>query len=75
MRIAAEWYWEGMRGQISRYVKESTICQKAKASCSQPVGLLQPLPIPTQVWEHVTMDIIEGLPLSKGVDTVLVVID
>ena len=75
MRLAAEWYWEGVRRQVTRYVRECTVCQQAKASYQSPAGLLLSLPIPTSVWEHVTMDFIEGLPKSAGVDTIMVVVD
>lgn len=47
-------------------MKDCDICQRAKASYSQPTGLLQPLSIPTQVLEHITMEFIEGLPKSEG---------
>ena len=73
LRLAGEGFWEGMRRQVTRYVKECQVCQQAKTS-NLP-RLLQNLPISTQVWEHVIMDFIEGLPKSEGVDTILVVVN
>lgn len=74
-RLAMEWFWDGMRKQVAQYVRQCKICQQQKASYQTPAGLLQPLPIATQVWEHISMDFVDGLPKSQGVDTVLVVVD
>lgn len=39
------------------------------------VGLLQPLPIPTQIWDTITMDFITALASSHGFTTIMVVVD
>ena len=38
-------------------------------------GLLQPLSIPSQRWEEVSMDFITGLPKSKGKSVIMVIVD
>ena len=74
-RLASELFWVGMRKDVVKYVQECTVCQQNKHLATTPAGLLQPLPLPAKVWEEITMDFIEGLPRSEGVDTILVVVD
>ena len=74
-RISREFYWQGMKFQIQQYVAACAVCQQQKYLSMSPAGLLQPLSIPEQIWEDVTMDFIEGLPKSEGMDIILVVVD
>ena len=39
------------------------------------LGLLQPLDIPSQHWEEVSMDLIIGLPKLEGKTAIMVVVD
>lgn len=74
-RIRVNFYWPKMWQHIRKFISACDICQRHKTEQLAPAGLLQPLPIPNQVWEDISMDFIDGLPLSKGKTTILVVID
>lgn len=47
LRIAEDWYWDGMRRRIAQYIRACLICQQQKASHQKPQGLLQPLSMPS----------------------------
>lgn len=64
-----------MHRAIREYIAACEVCQKAKFSSLSPAGLLQPLPVPDQVWEDVSMDFIDGLPRSDGNTALMVVVD
>ena len=43
-RIANQFYWTGMKGDIKRNVSECQVCQINKTNSLSPAGLLQPFP-------------------------------
>lgn len=64
-----------MRKDVASHVRNCIVCQQQKVVQQSPASLLQPLPVPALVWDDISMDFIKGLPLSKGMDTILVVVD
>jgi hypothetical protein len=74
-RIAANVYWIGMKGAVQDFVRKCDVCQRQKYMATSPGGLLQPLPIPNQIWEDISMDFVTGLPKSKGYEAIFVVVD
>lgn len=74
-RIQRLFHWPNLKKDVQRFVSQCTICQTHKSSTLVPAGLLQPIPLPSQIWEELSMDFIGGLPKSKGVDVICVVVD
>ena len=74
-RTASTYYWPRMSRDIKRYVSTCDICQKVKPRHHAPLGLLQPIPIPSRPFEVVTMDFVPELPESEGFNNILVIVD
>lgn len=65
-RIRGVVYWKGLKQDVHAFVKDCITCQRNKHENVLPPGLLQPLPIPDRIWEDISMDFVEGLPVSLG---------
>lgn len=74
-RLKQLFSWPGMKRSVHEFVTACAICQQAKPDRSKYPGLLQPLQVPEGSWQTVSMDFIEGLPLSGGKNCIMVVVD
>ncbi|KAF7117140.1 hypothetical protein RHSIM_RhsimUnG0001600 [Rhododendron simsii] len=74
-RVKRSFYWKGMKKAVFKFVAECDVCQRNKTETVASPGLLQPLPIPTRLWTKISMDFIEGLPLSNGKLVIFVVVN
>lgn len=75
-RVARRFWWPHMGRSVHHYVTACGSCQLNKPSNQAPLGLLQPLPVPENKFEHITMDFITDLPPTKGgYDAVLTIVD
>ena len=69
-------WWTKMKKEIAAYDARCDNCNRVKAIHLKSAGLLQPLPIPGQKWEEISMDFIIGLPLTQqGHDSIWVIVD
>ncbi|MCO5568874.1 hypothetical protein L7F22_022576 [Adiantum nelumboides] len=74
--LSATYFWPQMQQNVIKYVKACHSCQIIKASRQLPQGLLQPLPVPKERWESISMDFITTLPrTAKGNAQILVRVD
>ena len=76
-QVKRRFYWPAIAAKyVQQYVRSCDACQRNKPSQQAPGGLLQPLPIPSQPWQQVSMDLITQLPKSKsGNDAIVVFVD
>lgn len=64
-RLHQNFDWPQMHSDVRRYVSQCLVCQQIKYNTKKLAGLLQPLPIPSSIWEDLPFDLITGLPQSN----------
>nr|GEZ86399.1 transcription factor, MADS-box [Tanacetum cinerariifolium] len=74
-RLSNWFYWKGMKNTVKKVVSSCDIFHRNKAGLAVHPGLLLPSPIPQQVWQDISMDFNDGLPVSNGKIVIMVVVD
>jgi transposase InsO family protein len=64
-----------MRASILQYDQHCSVCLQAKPDKARYPGLLEPLPMSSSAWEIISLDFMEGLPMSGGFYSILVVVN
>ena len=59
--------------EVKRYMEGCDQYQRMKNRAERPAGKLKPNQIPEKLWQHILVDFITKLPVSKGHDSILVV--
>ncbi|XP_050387420.1 uncharacterized protein LOC126803710 [Argentina anserina] len=59
VRLARNFAWPGMRKHIKQFIAGCDQCQRQSYETIRPPGLLQPLPIPDEVFTDISMDFID----------------
>ena len=73
--IAQRFWWPSLRKDVREFIRACPTCNQNKSSSQPPAGLLQPLPVPTRPWSHISLDFVTGLPASDGMTVILTVVD
>ena len=73
--VTRNYWWPGVTKEVKRYVEGCDQCQRMKNRAEMPAGKLKPNQVPERPWQHISVDFITKLPVSKGHDLILVVCD
>ena len=69
-------WWPALRSSVASYCRQCPTCARFKVPPVKPGGLLHPLPIPSQPWEEISIDLITDLPVTKNKHSlILTVVD
>jgi len=73
--VTTSFPWPNLAKDVQNFKRDYLICQQNKYSTQKPFGLLQPLPIPQNVWEDISMNFITYLLLVKGKTTIWIIVN
>jgi hypothetical protein len=74
-RLRTSFFTPGDNRLVRDFIRSCVVCQRNKTGHLHPVGLLQPLAVPTGVWRNIALDFVEGFPKVGGKSVILMVVD
>ncbi len=76
-QINRHYYWPRARAWVEQYVKGCAVCQQNKNLTHRPHTPLYKITVPKNAppFTQVAMDLITGLPKSRGFDSILTIVD
>ena len=69
------YYWPNMQGFVKKYVRHCDTCKRSKGSRFKKQGVLQPLAVPDQRWQDISIDFVTGIPTVKGANAICNIVD
>jgi len=73
--VTRNYWWLGVTKKVKQYMEGYDQCQRMKNRAGMPVGKLRPNTVPERLWQHILVDFIMKLLISKDYDSILVVYD
>jgi len=73
--VSWNYWWPQMSRYIGQYASTCDLCLQTKPWWHSPVGKLQPLSVPDEWWDTLSIDFMVELPESSGHDAVMTVVD
>ena len=64
-KICSRFYWRDMTKHIKEYVNTCEQCQKANPKMIKETAVLHPIPVKTEVWHQIGIDLVGPLKLTR----------
>ena len=76
-KIQEHYWWPGIKDWIAKYVRGCTVCQQSKILTHKKQTPLYHISTEENMppFQVITMDLITGLPMQRGLDAILTIID
>lgn len=73
--LQRQFWWSILEEDVHQFVKSCPTCNQHKPFHQAPVGHLHPLPIPSRLWSHISLDFVTDLHPSAGNSAILTIVD
>lgn len=73
--LARQFYWPDINQDVRHFLRNCDVCGETTIWRDKKKGMLKPLPVPSQIWQDISVELITGLlPAEGSTVTILLVI-